>query len=103
MILVVLENLMRLLCATIISVQFGPSGVTGLSVAQLVGEEFKFELESVFFLTRELMDVSEARRSQENAIQMFVLFGQIGRTGLSAPQHVEGGPDLKCVNVLFLM
>ena len=53
MILVVLGNLMRLLCAMIISVQFGPSGVTGLSVAQLVAEVFKLELESVFFPKRE--------------------------------------------------
>ena len=49
------------------------------------------------------MDAPEISRSQENAIQKYVLFGQIGRTGPTAPQRVEEGRDLKCVNVSFLM
>ena len=53
MILGVLENLMRQPCAMMISVQCGQIGVTGRSVAQLVVEGCRLELESVFFLRRE--------------------------------------------------
>ena len=99
----VLENLMRLPLVILILVQFGQIGVIGQSAALLVGEVFRLEPGNVFCQEKEYLAVLETRTSLESATQMFVQFGQIGRTGQSVPQHVVEDPDSKSVNVFFLM